>query len=592
MTQQRIENTVDIREPSNLKELQSYLGVANYFRDHIKNHSIIVQPMTAMVTEANKMKSKNITWTEIAKASFAKTKEMINACPKLYFINYTAKIILCTDASDYAFGAYLFQMVTEGTSTIEQPIRFMSKSFTGAQIRWSTIEKEAYAIYFALRSMDHIFGGQHFTTRTDHNNLIFLNNAGSKKVLNWKLSIQHLDFDIEHIKGKDNIVPDLFSRLVEPTTTISISTILTAKCDSEQTETIKNCHEFQHAHWGVERTYDRITSLFPDAIKHWLTLHRDVREYVKRCPTCQKMSPVRAVIRATSFVLSHMEPMTRIGMDTIGPLSPSEGFCHIIVIIDHFSRYIELFPSKDVSAKSAANALHRHICRFGVPMELITDQGTQFVNDTLTEYLNVAGVLKIETIPYSKEENSIVERENKEVNRHLRNVIFDTRVIENWIDCIPIIESLFNSTVKAPIGVSPNLIIMGKIKLPEEGILTDFHNYANTTLTARGYLDQLFTRQNDVIDAAQRSQGHINHQVIKQRNERYNLRTNSRKKTVTSINIRCFGEQNSQKWEYDQNTIPPLWKKVTNHNEINQRELLTTESSSTLTGSLNTKMIW
>jgi len=163
-------------------------------------------------------------------------------------------------------------------------------------------------------------------------------------------------------------------------------------------------------------------------------------------------------------------------------------------------------------------------------MELVTDQGTQFVNETLTEYLNVAGILKIETIPYSKEENSIVERANKEVNRHLRNVIFDTRVIDNWIDCIPIIESLFNSTVKAPTGVFPNLITMGKIKLPKEGILTDFHNYNNTALSARGYLDQLFERQNSVIDTAQRSQGHINQQVIKQRNERYSLRTHPRKK--------------------------------------------------------------
>jgi len=70
---------------------------------------------------------------------------------------------------------------------------------------------------------------------------------------------------------------------------------------------------------------------------------------------------------------------------------------------------------------------------------------------------------------------------------------------------------------------------MRKIKLPEEGILTDFqlrryHSYS------KRYLDQLFKRQNDVIDAAQRSQGHINHQVIKQRNERYSLRTNPRKK--------------------------------------------------------------
>ena len=75
MTQQSIENTVNTREPSNLKELQSFLGVANYFRDHIKNHSIIVKLMTAMVTDANRIKTKNIIWTEKAKQSFAKTKK-------------------------------------------------------------------------------------------------------------------------------------------------------------------------------------------------------------------------------------------------------------------------------------------------------------------------------------------------------------------------------------------------------------------------------------------------------------------------------------------------------------------------------------
>ena len=256
-----------------------------------------------------------------------------------------------------------------------------------------------------------------------------------------------------------------------------------------------------------------------------------------------------------------MEPMTRIGMDTIGPLSPSNGFCYIIVIIDHFSRYIELFPAYDVSAKSAADALHRHVCRFGVPMELVTDQGTQFVNDTFKEYLSIAGIEKLETIPYSKEENSIVERANKEVNRHIRNVIFDTRVIDNWVDCIPIIESLFNSSAKAPTGVAPNLIIMGRIKLPEEGILTDFHNFNNTALSARGYLDQLFKRQNDVIDAAQRSQSHINHEVIKKRNARYDLRTTPRKRKVVDMTIQCLLGKTSR-WEYDQTTDPPTWKKL------------------------------
>ena len=107
-----------------MKELQSFLGVGNYFRDHVRCHLIVVQLMTAKVMETNRLKSKNINWTENAVASFAKTKEMINRCPKLYVLNDKAKIILCTDASDYAFGAC--QIITEGDKEIDQPIQFMS----------------------------------------------------------------------------------------------------------------------------------------------------------------------------------------------------------------------------------------------------------------------------------------------------------------------------------------------------------------------------------------------------------------------------------------------------------------------------------
>jgi hypothetical protein len=194
MTQERIDNTVNIKEPGNVKELQSFLGVANYFRDHIRNHSSVVRPLKDMVTAATRLKSKYIQWTDSSKDAFVTLKRMINACPKLYLIDNASRIVLCTDASDYAFGAYLYQVVKTGTSEVQQPIRFLSKSFVGAQVRWSTIEKEAYAIYYALRAMEHLLGGRHFTLRTDHNNLLFLNNAGSTKVFNWKLSIQHFDF--------------------------------------------------------------------------------------------------------------------------------------------------------------------------------------------------------------------------------------------------------------------------------------------------------------------------------------------------------------------------------------------------------------
>jgi len=93
---------------------------------------------------------------------------LINACPKLYVINRVYKVVLYTEASDYAHEASLCQNAHTGEAeeTRNEPIRFLSDSFSGAQVRWSTIEKEAYAIYWALGKLDDILGEIAFTIRT------------------------------------------------------------------------------------------------------------------------------------------------------------------------------------------------------------------------------------------------------------------------------------------------------------------------------------------------------------------------------------------------------------------------------------------
>jgi hypothetical protein len=80
-------------------------------------------------------------------------------------------IFLHTDASDYAIGAYLFQVKGEK----EIPIRFMSKTLVGAQIRWSTIEKECFAMCHSLKKFADLSLGVPFILRTDHRNLLYLN---------------------------------------------------------------------------------------------------------------------------------------------------------------------------------------------------------------------------------------------------------------------------------------------------------------------------------------------------------------------------------------------------------------------------------
>jgi len=78
--------------------------------------------------------------------------------------------------------------------------------------------------------------------------------------------------------------------------------------------------------------------------------------------------------------------MERIAIDTIGPIEENFGLKYIIVIIDTFTRYVELFPKHDVSAMAAADALWRHTCRFTAPLQIVTDYGSQFMNQMLTHF--------------------------------------------------------------------------------------------------------------------------------------------------------------------------------------------------------------
>ena len=85
------------------------------------------------------------------------------------------------------------------------------------------------------------------------------------------------------------------------------------------------------------------------------------------------------------------------------------GLKYIIVIIDTFTWYVELFPKQEVTAIAAADALWRHTCRFTARLVLIPDFGSQFVNDLPTHFHHETGIAHHTTILYSEEEHGIVE---------------------------------------------------------------------------------------------------------------------------------------------------------------------------------------
>ena len=154
-------------------------------------------------------------------------------------------------------------------------------------------------------------------------------------------------------------------------------------------------------------------------------------------------------IHTHPFTTATLEPMVRINIDTINGLPvDNAGNRSIIVIKDCFSRWIELFPTPNETFAVVAKVLLQHVGRYGCPSQILSDNGPQYVNELIQEFTKLIGTEYITTLAYSKEENGIVERANKEALRHLRSIIFDKNVIEKWSsDALPLVQIIINSSV-------------------------------------------------------------------------------------------------------------------------------------------------
>ncbi len=149
-------------------------------------------------------------------------------------------------------------------------------------------------------------------------------------------------------------------------------------------------------------------------------MREHVKRFIRQFPYCQQMSYLQFSIHTIPFTIAVYEPMERLEVDTIRPLPADEdGHRFIIVVINCFTKWVSLYPTKDTTAQSCVDALLQHVGTFGTPSQILTDNGTQFVNALVTILLKGIRVPHLTIMAYCKEKNSIVERANKEALRHV-----------------------------------------------------------------------------------------------------------------------------------------------------------------------------
>ena len=209
-------------------------------------------------------------------------------------------------------------------------------------------------------------------------------------------------------------------------------------------------------HLGRDKTVTRIMWRF-----YWPTMFADVSSFIKTCVECQKTAP-RGGNKAPLIPLHIIsEPFRRIAMDIVGPLPRSRsGKRFILVICDYATRFPEAIPMKSVDALHVAQELLVYCSRFGVPREILTDQGANFTSKLLSELYGMLHIHLIRTTPYHPHTDGLVERFNKTLKSMLRKAaIYEGK---DWDKMVPYLLFAYREVEQSSTGFSPFELVYGR----------------------------------------------------------------------------------------------------------------------------------
>ena len=196
--------------PQNMKELQSFLGLAGYYRKFIFGFSIIAEPLY-------KLCRKNVPfcWQQEQPAAFEELKNRLVSAPVLAYPEFSSaagSFILDTDANQYlGIKAVLSQQQQDGT---EQVIAYGSRSLNEHERNYCTTRLEMLALVTFVDSFRYYLLGRKFCIRTDHQSLQWLTSFKEPQgqVARWLECLQECDYEIQHRPGKQHNNADSLSR--------------------------------------------------------------------------------------------------------------------------------------------------------------------------------------------------------------------------------------------------------------------------------------------------------------------------------------------------------------------------------------------
>ena len=211
MEEGKVKGVLEWPTPHCVKDIQKFLGLANYYRQFIEGFAMVARPLHDLVK-----KDKKWEWTEKEENAFKELKERFTKEPVLAAPDIDKKMRMEVDASDYATGGVLSM---EGKDGLWRLVAFLSKSLNETERNYKIHDKEMLAIIRGLEVWRHLLKGAQykFEIWTDHKNLEYFMKAQklNRRQARWALYLSRFDFTLKHVAGTKMGKADGLSRSVD-----------------------------------------------------------------------------------------------------------------------------------------------------------------------------------------------------------------------------------------------------------------------------------------------------------------------------------------------------------------------------------------
>ena len=512
--------------PSTKKQLQSFLGSANYYRRFIPGFSIISAPLYNLLK-----KDVMFDWGEEPQKAFKELKQHLTSDKvMLTYPNVDKPYKMWTDASKVGVAGVLVQEDDEG---INRVVQYYSQKMNKAQQNYSVTEKEALAIINSLKHFRTYLLGSEVQIYTDHRPLLplFRKTIDNERITRWQVELGNFKAQMVYVPGKDNHAADWLSRRPLNVNAISMNVAdysdylipepdgdilehITADKDDITYQSLMQEQQKEYTSlkidpkdsnyvcikgiWYSTRRPTNLDIAYPrlilpsrfrrkvienahNSVCHsgihrtlqnirqvyvYPGLREDVIRYINKCPQCHLNRRIN--------IKKRYHPIPRRGVrgeivaiDLVGPLMTSHnGNKYILTMMDLSTRWLECVCLKSKHALPIQEAFYnRWITAQGVPEYLLSDNGSELKNNIMGTLCKDLGIVRRYTSFYEPNSNGILERSHSTLKDMIRKATEGQA--SEWEKKLFAALFVYRTTVHSSLGKSPFEMTYGQLcRLP------------------------------------------------------------------------------------------------------------------------------